>query len=230
MTAIAQFPLPFPHDPTFPDADFLCFPSNEAALSWLGRTGDWPGGRLALFGEPGCGKTHLLRIWARHHGGARLSGPSLPRLPELPAGGGIVLDDADKVADEIALLHLLNAAAEAGLKLLLAGREPPSRWPVRLPDLASRLRATTAVRIEPPEDGLLAILLARLLSDRQCKVPEAVQRYLLKRVPRSHAALADAARRLDLAGLARGGPVTLRVAEQVIADMAAGIELPGPAA
>ncbi len=222
MTLIAQFPLPFPHAQEFLDADFLRFPSNEAALSWLARPADWPGGRLALFGEPGCGKTHLLHIWARRHGAAHLSGPALSGLPDLPAGGGIALDDADRSSDEIALLHLLNAAAEAGQKLLIAGREPPARWPVRLPDLASRLRAITAIRIDPPEDALLAALLARLLSDRQLAVPAPVQRYLLLHLPRSHAALAEAARRLDIAGLARGARITHRVADQVLADMAAG--------
>lgn len=224
MTLITQFPLPFPHEQAFLDADFLCFASNEPAMSWLARPGDWPGGRLALFGEPGCGKTHLLHIWARRHGAVHLSGPSLSGLPDLPASGAIALDDADQVTDEIALLHLLNAAAEAGQKLLIAGRDPPARWPVRLPDLASRLRAMTAIRIDPPEDDLLAALLARLLSDRQFAVPRPVQRYLLNRLPRSHAALAEAARRLDIAGLARGGPVTHKVAEQVISDMAAGTE------
>ena len=221
MTLVAQFPLPFPHAQGFEDADFLRFPSNEAALSWLERPADWPGGRLALFGEPGCGKTHLLCIWARRHQARHLSGTSLAGLPELPEGKAIVLDDADRATDEIAMLHLLNAAAEAGQKLLIAGREPPARWPVRLPDLASRLRAMTAIRIDPPEDDLRAALLARLLSDRQLAVLAPVQRYLLTRLPRSHAALADAARRLDIAGLARGGPITYQVAEQVITDMAA---------
>ena len=221
MTLVAQFPLPFPHAQGFQDADFLRFASNEAALSWLERPADWPGGRLALFGEPGCGKTHLLYIWARRHGALHLAGPTLSGLPELPPGKAIVLDNADRATDEIALLHLLNAAAEAGQKLLIAGRDPPARWPVRLPDLASRLRAMTAIRIDPPEDALRAALLARLLSDRQLAVLAPVQRYLLIRLPRSHAALADAARRLDIAGLARGGPITYPVAEQVIADMAA---------
>ena len=69
--------------------------------------------------------------------------------------------------DETALLHLLNAAGEAGLPILLAAPAPPSRWPVRLPDLASRLRAITAVEIGPPEDALLRTLLARLLAERQ---------------------------------------------------------------
>ena len=86
MTLVAQFPLPFPHAQGFQDADFLRFPSNEAALSWLERPADWPGGRLALFGEPGCGKTHLLCIWARRHQARHLSGTSLAGLPELPEG------------------------------------------------------------------------------------------------------------------------------------------------
>jgi chromosomal replication initiation ATPase DnaA len=50
--------------------------------------------------------------------------------------------------------------------VLLAARTPPAHWPVRLPDLASRLRATTAVEIAPPEDSLLRSLLARLLAER----------------------------------------------------------------
>jgi chromosomal replication initiation ATPase DnaA len=37
-------------------------PSNGAALAWLERTADWPDHRLTLWGEPGCGKTHLLRL------------------------------------------------------------------------------------------------------------------------------------------------------------------------
>ena len=65
--------------------------------------------------------------------------------------GALALDDADTVAAEPLLLHLLNTARDRGLRVLLAGRTPPSRWPVRLPDLSSRLRAITAVEIRPPE-------------------------------------------------------------------------------
>lgn len=218
---VRQFPLIFPHDQTFLAADFLRFASNEAACSWLARSEDWPNGQLAMYGEPGCGKTHLLQIWAGEHQAMQISAPELTGLADLPADGAIALDDADQVPGEIALLHLLNASAEARLKLLIVGRESPARWPVRLPDLASRLRAMTAVRIDPPEDGLRAALLARLLSDRQLAVPEPVQHRLLIRLPRTHAALADAAARLDVAGLALRGRITQRIADEVIADIAA---------
>jgi chromosomal replication initiation ATPase DnaA len=218
--AFCQLVLPFPHRPDFAASDFIIAPSNAAALAWLDRAADWPGGRLALWGETGRGKTHLLHRWADDRGALLLSGPALVGLPELPEAGGVALDDADMAAEETALLHLLNATAEAGLPVLLAGRTPPARWPVGLPDLASRLRAITAVEIGSPEDGLLRALLARLLSDRQLVVAEGVQDYLLTRLPRTPAALADAVRRLDRYALATGGAVTRVLSARVLAEMA----------
>ena len=214
-----QLPLPFPHQPAYAAADFLAAPSNEAALTWLDRTPDWPDCRLALWGEPGCGKTHLLRLWAGRRGAAVLAGPDLLGLPAVPPAGGVALDDADAMAEEPALLHLLNAAREARLAVLLAARTPPARWPVRLPDLASRLRAVTAVEIMPPEDSLLRALLLRLLADRQLAVRPDLQDWLLLRLPRSPAALREAVARLDQAALAAGGGVTRSIAAGVVAAM-----------
>ena len=221
-----QLPLPFPHQPSYSPADFLGAASNEAALDWLERTGEWPDGRLALWGEAGCGKTHLLRIWAGLRGAVLLNGPDLRGLPDLPPPPGAALDNGDALADEAALLHLLNAAREAGVPVLLAARTPPARWQVRLPDLASRLRAITAVEIAPAEDSLLRALLLRLLSDRQLGVGPAIQDWLLLRLPRSAAALREAAARLDRAAMASGGKVTRAIAAAVLAEMGAGGEPP----
>ena len=64
-----------------------------------------------------------------------------------PPTTALAIDDADAVPEATVLLHTLNAAAEARLPVLLAARTAPARWPVSLPDLASRLRATTAVAL-----------------------------------------------------------------------------------
>jgi DnaA regulatory inactivator Hda len=216
--AVHQFPLPFPPAPRFEAADFRDAPSNDAARAWLARTEAWPDHRLLLWGEAGCGKTHLLHIWARRVGAALWSGPGLSGLPALPERG-IAVDAADAVADETALFHLLNAAREAGMPLLLAARTPPSRWAIRLPDLASRLRAVTAVEIRPPEDELLRALLARLLADRQLRPEEPVLDWLLARLPRSAAALREAVALLDEAALAARRDITVPLAREVLADM-----------
>jgi chromosomal replication initiation ATPase DnaA len=219
MTALRQLALPFPHAPHYAAADFCAAPCNAEALAWLDRTADWPQRRLALWGEEGSGKTHLLHLWADRTGAALLAAPSLRGLPPLPVCG-VALDDADATADETALFHLLNAAAEAGLPVLLAGRTPPARWTVRLPDLASRLRAITAIGIGQPDDALLRALLLRLLSERQLAVPEPVQNWLLLRLPRTPAAMREAAARLDRATLATGGKADRALAAHVLAEMA----------
>jgi chromosomal replication initiation ATPase DnaA len=128
----------------------------------------------------------------------------------------VVLDGIDTVPDEPALLHLLNAAAETGQPLLMTSRTAPGRLPVRLPDLASRLRATTAAPIGPADDAFLQMLLARLLSERQLRLPHALQSWLLTRLPRSPAALRDAVARLDAAALQAGRPITRPLAAEVL--------------
>ncbi len=210
-----QLPLPLAHRPEFTAAGFLEAPSNAAALAWLARSAEWPGGRLALWGEAGCGKTHLLHVWARRVG-ARFS--LLPNAE--PPAGPIAIDDADAAAsDERRLLHLLNAAAEARQPVLLAARTPPARWPVALPDLESRLRATAAVEIAAADDALLADLLERLLAARQLAVPAALQSWLLLQLPRTPAAIRETVARLDRASLAAGRAVTRSLAAAVLEEM-----------
>jgi chromosomal replication initiation ATPase DnaA len=213
-----QLALPFEHAPEFAAADLFASASNAEALAWLAQGAVWPQGRLALWGREGCGKTHLLHVWAERAGARLLAGAALPREPERP-DGPLAVDDAD-AAEERPLLHLLNAWAEAGLPVLLAARTPPARWAVALPDLASRLRAITTVEIRPPDDDLLRSLLARLLAERQLAVPEPVQEFLCRRLPRTPAAMREAAARLDRAALVAGRRVTRALAADVLSDMA----------
>jgi chromosomal replication initiation ATPase DnaA len=207
--------LPFAHAPHLEAADFLEAPSNAEALAWLGNTEGWPGRRLALAGEGGVGKTHLLHVWANRAGARLLDGPTLafdpPRTP-------LAIDDADDAPAE-PLLHVLNAAQEAGQPVLLAAPDAPARWHVALPDLSSRLKAILAVTIGPPEETLLRSLLMRLLAERQLAVPAPVQDWMLTRLPRTPAALREAAARFDRASLRAGGSGPRAIAAQVILDM-----------
>ncbi|WP_428489820.1 chromosomal replication initiator DnaA [Rhodopila sp.] len=188
--------------------------SNQEALAWLDI--DWPDQRLALWGPDGCGKSHLLHVWAERRGARILSGPTLRDLDGVPESGGLALDDADAVTAEPLLLHLLNTARDRGLRLLLSGHRPPSRWHVHLPDLSSRLRAITTTEIRQPSDDLLAMLLARLLADRQMSVAQRVQDWLLTQIDRSPDALRYAVACLDDISMTAGKPITLFLAAKVI--------------
>lgn len=229
MTPGHQLPLPFTHQPGLDPADFVPDASNADALAWLGRTRDWPDRRLLLWGDPGCGKTHLLHIWSTTTGAAKIPGPGLRGLPDLPRAAGLAIDDADEVPEDTALLHLLNTARDLAIPVLLASRQPPSRWTIRPPDLASRLRAITAVRIAPPDPALLRSLLVRQLADRQLRVDDTVLDWMLRHLPRDPATLRQAVARLDQAALSAGRPITQILAAEVFTASDDCKTMPAPA-
>jgi chromosomal replication initiation ATPase DnaA len=213
-----QLPLPFAEAPHYATEDFFTAPSNELACEVASRPDTWTNARLVLWGESGCGKTHLAHIFAARHGATLLDGARLPPL-QAPPTTPLAIDDSD-AADETALLHLLNAAAEAGQFVLLTAQTPPSRQNIALPDLASRLRASQTAQILPPDDELLAALLTRLAADRQLILPLPVRNYLLTRLPRTPAAQREAIARLDHAAMAKGTAITRHLAAELLADLA----------
>ena len=221
MTQPQQLALPFPHQPDYAAEAFIEAPSNADASAWLARSPEWPARRLAVWGEAGCGKTHLLHRWASRSGAILLDGRRIRELLPLPEQP-LAIDDAN-AAGEAPLLHLVNAAAEARRPVLLAAQLPPARWAVGLPDLASRLRATTAVRIFTPDDSLLRALLARLLAERRLSVSQPIQDWLLLRLPRAPAAIREAVERLDRLTWQSGRPIGRLAAAAILAEVQQGL-------
>lgn len=214
-----QLPLPLDHSPRYDAAEFHPTAGSQAALEWLEKPALWSQNRLILWGEPGCGKTHLLHIWAQSHAAVFINGPALRGLPsEITAP--LAIDDIDLIADETSLFHYLNAATQARLPVLLAARQPPSRLRLNLPDLTSRLRASMAVEITAPDDAERAALLARLAAARQLVLNIQVINYLLTHLPRTPAALIEAITRLDRAALANGGKISRHLAASLLKDIA----------
>ena len=213
-----QLSLDLGFRPALGRADFLIAPCNAAAVAWIDRWPDWPAPVLALWGPAASGKTHLLEVWsARSHAVAiaprALTSGALPDL--LGAAHAAVIDDA-RGADEEALLHLYNVLAERQGHLLLAAREPPARWTIRLADLRSRLRAAPAVGVDAPDDALLGAVLVKLFADRQLRISEDLIAYLLPRIERSFAAAQGIVAALDQAALAEQRGVTVRLARDIL--------------
>lgn len=204
VLAPRQMALPFVMAPQYHAAEFLAGPANAEALAWLAQPAAWPNLRLSVWGEAGTGKTHLLHYFCARSGAALLQGPALQLDEPPPEAPALAVDDADCAPDARSLLHFLNAAAERAVPVLLAARSAPARWDYALPDLMSRLRATTSVRLLAPDDAMLRALLMQLCAQRQLAVPLAAQEYLLARLPRTGGALREAVARLDRLGLAAG--------------------------
>ncbi|MDX2225283.1 MAG: DNA replication protein [Rhodospirillaceae bacterium] len=198
--------------PALGRADFYVGPANFEAVAWIDRWPDWPQRALAIFGPPGCGKSHLVQVFAaraaaRVVAAADLRAAAIGEL--LATSAALAVEDCDGLVDERALLHALNLANELGRSLVMTAREPPARWPVALPDLRSRLAAVPAAGIDLPDDAMIEAVLVKLFADRQLIVAPDVVTYVTRRMDRSF----DAARQLvaaaDRRALAAGTAVTI---------------------
>ena len=211
-----QLPLDLPVRSAMNAAGFVVSDSNRDAVAWLDRWPDWPGAALAVYGPPGCGKTHLAHVWLEKlrdaQSAARFLEPSA--LEQLPERENLILDGI-RLPEEH-LFHLINHVRAQQTSLLILDREPPARWAVRLPDLASRLASVSAVAVLAPDDTLLAAVLAKHFSDRQVEVAPEVIAYLVKQIERSFTAAETAARRLDRAAMAKGAAISIRLAREVL--------------
>jgi chromosomal replication initiation ATPase DnaA len=222
--ATRQLPLEFDHDPASGRDDLIVSDRLSAAVSIVDRWPDWPSPVVVLAGPTGSGKTHLASIWAELVGATRVDiGKPDPMVLEHAALGPVLIEDIDHTGfDETALFHLINAVREHGSAVLITSRLWPAGWNVRLPDLASRLKAATVVEIAEPDEELLAKVMVKLFSDRQLVVDDKIIAWLVARMERSLAAARIIVNRLDQLALARGTKISRALAAEVLAEMDAG--------
>ncbi len=211
----AQLPLAFTTETALTETDFVAATSNNEALAWVTAWPTWPGYGLVLHGPPGSGKTHLAHIWAARSGAVFVTAAGA--LSGHPA---CILEGADQCAGnadaEEALFHGLNTTAARSGSLLLTARTAPALWPVRLPDLRSRLLALPSAAILPPDDVALAAVMTKQFADRQLRVTPELVTYLVRRIERSYAAIPQVVAQLDAQALSTGRPLTTALARDVL--------------
>jgi len=216
-----QLGFQLPSVPHLGRDDFLVTPANAIALAMIEGWQGWSTRKLLLIGPEGAGKTHLAQIWAQSASATVLPASELATadIPTLSATS-LAIEDVDHIAGdtmaETALFHLHNLLLAEGGWLLLTGCGAPKNWPIALPDLKSRIDGTAAVALEPPDDALLAAVLAKLFADRQLKPKPDVIPYLVTRMDRTFDAARVLVARLDAASLAEKRAISRQLARHVL--------------
>ena len=175
----------------FPKADHDSRPLIESgsyatAVTSIRRWRLWPGGQMALVGEPQSGRTRLLRMWAEDAGaavvvGEALAGAEIDEIARLSVSA-LAVDDADHPAAAMGLFAALNLCRDRRVSVLLSGRTEPAGWFTTPPDLRSRLTAMPVVHIDPPDDETLAARLREASALRHLIIPEESVIYLARRM------------------------------------------------
>lgn len=203
--------------------DFFVAPSNAMALAMIEDTANWPVPRLTLTGPAGSGKTHLAHVWSDLTGAVIVAAADLPDA-DLPAlsQAPVAIEDVPTIAAGRsaleALFHLYNLAGVRGSPLLMSGRAAPRHWNLALPDAQSRIDAACHVALDPPDDTLLAAVIAKLFADRQLTPPPDVIAYLLRHGERSFAAASEMVARIDRRALEQGRKVSRGLVAELLGE------------
>ncbi len=224
-----QLALSLPHGAEMTRADFLTGAANRRAIELIDRWPQWPAPVVLLAGPVGSGKSHLVEIWRARSGAAVTMAEAFADddVVGMLSAGAVAIEDlhAGRL-DEAALFHLLNLARERQAQVLLTSRTWPAALPLRLADLASRLRAAHLVELGEPDDDLLRRVMVKLFADRQLAVDRAVVDYIVVRMERSLEAANLIVAEVDRAALAEGRAITRPLAAEVLARVFGGVEEP----
>lgn len=211
-----QLVFDLPVDTALGEADFVVGAGNKQAYEFLLGDAEWPSNVCILWGEPKSGKTHLGGIWANQMEAARAS---IANWPEL-LSSHLLVESADSLwMGETALFNLLNQAMREPYKVLLTAELHPNLWRLKTNDVRSRLRLAHNVEIAALDDAHLMQLFVKLFDDRQVKIDPAIVSYMMPRIERSPSFVVQLVEKMDSLALARGKPITKRIAAEAIEQL-----------
>ncbi len=212
-----QLSFDWPNGVALGPDDFFVSTANATAFGMVTDPDRWPLRKLVIAGPAGCGKSHLARIFAACQPTQIVQASDL--TPDFqPDATALVVEDMDNLPPtaQEAMFHLHNHLQNNAGLLLMTARQTPGRWPVTLPDLASRMQGTAVVQVADPDDALLQAVMMKLFADRQILPPPDLAAYLAPRIERSFAAAADIVARLDSTALATGHKISQRLAARLL--------------
>jgi DnaA regulatory inactivator Hda len=219
MIAPRQLPLHLPLKPNYAEIDFIESPCNREALQWIRRWPDWPVKMIAIYGMPGCGKTHLAHIWQEKSTARLLTAEDIAKITPFEAVRdfqAFVVDDADTLEAEDWLFHFYNLMKEKDAYCLFCCRQAPTQWTVTLPDLQSRLTTILSVPLPPPDEDALRAVLFKLFTEKGMTLSLDIADYILRRIERSFEAARTLVNAIDHYTLSTHRPLTLAVVRDVL--------------
>ncbi len=209
----------FPIKPAYLAEDFFVSSANTQAFAYLNQWPNWDSATYSkiflLYGEKGCGKTHLAHIWQKPSDAKIIKEIDLYNLYSLINHKALILEDIEKIDEEL-LLHLINFSHENLKYLLLTSNLSPKELNFQLPDLRSRILTITSIAINKPEAELLKAVLLKHLSDRQLKVHPATLDYIILRIDRSFNKLMQFIEELTQISDTSKRPITIPLVKEIL--------------
>ncbi|NVJ90144.1 MAG: DNA replication protein [Methylocystaceae bacterium] len=220
MPSNPQIPLAFDYRPSMSGEDFLVSDSNREAVAFLDLWPQWPSPFVIIYGEAGCGKSHLAQVFSEATKAIEIKLNVDPYISMGDHKTGVVENVDRLLADnQQALFHLYNFAKENDAHILLTSRTSPALWDIQLADLKSRIGAASVIEIGQPDDTLIEAVLVKQFADRQLHVERDVVAFMLTRMERSFDQARLLVNEIDQQSLAQKRKITIPLVRSVFQSL-----------
>jgi chromosomal replication initiator protein len=218
--------------------NFIACDGNAGALQFSLRIAapDDSENLLYLYGPHGSGKTHLLKAMGQFMSRNRPSQvPYLTCRDAFSADGmfsrfadadALLVDDLHLLPDEAdlraALWQVFNDFHSSGRKIAMAGLYPPRELPFLDDHLVSRLLWGLVARVDVSDDHSRQMILRKIASDRQVRIPDEVVEFILMTTSREVGDLITAFEALYRCSMASKRKLSLPLARESREKMLSG--------
>lgn len=185
---------------------------------------------IYLWGNQGCGKTHLLlasiadcsqrSLYLPLSDLVKTASPEI--LQSVEQLDLLCIDDLDVITEQTewqeALFHCFNRLQHSGCRLLVAAQHNPASIAFTLADLRSRMATAVVYQLESLDDEGKMHALVMQAKIRGLELPEDVAQYLLRHHSRDIHALMAVLNQLDNASMVSKRRLTIPFIRQVLVN------------
>ena len=214
-----QLIFKFPFKTQYYEQDFFVSSNNFSAYKLIESWPNWSSKWLNVFGAPGSGKTHLIKILEKKITSVKIFSPkevNNSTISILDNVECLIIDDFKNDIDQTILYSLLNQSKQLEKYILINSIKPLKEFEFQTNDLKSRIRSFLPIGIELPTDDLLRVIIMKSFSDKQVSLDPKLCDYIIKNVERSYEKMIKFLKDVDELSLSSGKSININLIKKVI--------------
>tara|TARA_B100001248_G_C27281700_1_gene408045 strand:- start:20 stop:676 length:657 start_codon:yes stop_codon:yes gene_type:complete len=214
-----QLIFKFPFKIRYYEQDFYVSSNNFSAYKLIESWPNWPGKWLNIFGDPGCGKTHLSKILEKKIkkikilDAENINNDIVPILNQLEC---LIIDNYKNNIKEELLYSILNQSKQLEKYIVINSIKPISKMNLEIKDLQSRVNSFVFIGIDLPTDELLKVIISKSFSEKQININPKISEYILKNVDRSYEKMFKFIKDVDDLSLSTGKSININLIKKVL--------------
>ena len=218
LIKMSQLIFKFPFKANYFEEDFYVSSNNFEAYRLIESWPNWISRNINIFGEKGCGKTHLANILQEKINSIIVKAADINEksLSLIKVKECLVIEDYKNNIDEKLMYSILNECQQSNKYVIVNSNNPIKKLPIKLNDLKSRLDGFLDIGIDLPTDDLIRVILTKVFSDKQIKTDIKLLEYILKNINRSYVEIFSFINKVDSLSLSTGKSININLIKKAL--------------